>query len=39
LPADEPGRRFTEAREIFEHVATADHFEDFLAIPPREYID
>jgi malate synthase len=39
LPADEPGRRFIEAREIFEQVATADHFEDFLTLPALAYID
>ncbi|HEX5369468.1 MAG TPA: malate synthase A [Dehalococcoidia bacterium] len=39
LPAEEPGRRFIEAREIFERVAIADHFEDFLTLPAMSYID
>ncbi len=39
LPAEEPGRRFIEAREIFEKVAIADHFEDFLTLPAMSYID
>ena len=39
LPAEEPGRRFIEAREIYEKVAIADHFEDFLTLPAMSYID
>jgi malate synthase len=39
LPADEPGRRFIEARELFERVAVADHFEEFLTLPAMSYID
>jgi malate synthase len=39
LPADEPGRRFIEAREVFEKVATADEFEEFLTIPALAFID
>jgi malate synthase len=39
LPAEEPGRRFVEAREIFERVAVADHFEEFLTLPALAYLD
>jgi malate synthase len=39
LPAEEPGRRFVEAREVFEEVALADHFEDFLTLPAMRFID
>jgi malate synthase len=39
LPAGEPGRKFTEAREVFEQVATADDFVDFLTWPAYELID
>jgi malate synthase len=39
LPTHEPGRRFTEARTIFEQVATDDEFVDFLTWPAYELID
>jgi malate synthase len=39
LPADQPNRRFGEAREIFEKVALADEFIDFLTWPAYDYID
>ena len=39
LPAEEPGRRFVEAREVFEEVALADHFEEFLTLPAMRFID
>jgi hypothetical protein len=39
LPAQEPGRRFVEAREVFEEVALADHFEEFLTLPAMRFID
>ena len=39
LPAAEPGRRFAEAREIFEKVSLADDFVEFLTLPAYEYID
>jgi malate synthase len=37
--ASEAGRRFEEAREIFEQVALADEFVDFLTLPAYEHID
>ena len=39
LPAEEEGRRFVEAREVFDEVALADHFEDFLTLPALRFID
>ena len=39
LPTGESGRKFTEARTIFEQVATADDFVDFLTWPAYELID
>jgi malate synthase len=33
------GGRFTEARELFERVALADEFVEFLTLPAYEYID
>jgi malate synthase len=39
LPAAEAGRRFAEAREIFELVALGDGFVDFLTLPAYDYID
>jgi len=39
LPAGEPGRRFAEARAIFEKVALGDEFVEFLTWPAYEYID
>ena len=39
LPAEEPGRRFIEAREVFEQVALADEFVEFLTLPAYELID
>jgi malate synthase len=39
LPADEAGRRFIEARQVFEQVAFADEFVEFLTIPAYELID
>jgi malate synthase len=39
LPAGEPGRRFIEARQIFEQVALADEFVEFLTLPAYELID
>ncbi|HLF78662.1 MAG TPA: malate synthase A [Dehalococcoidia bacterium] len=39
LPASEPGRRFNEAREIFEQVSLSDDFVDFLTWPAYNYID
>jgi len=39
LPAGEPGRRFAEARAIFEKVSLADEFVEFLTWPAYEYID
>jgi len=39
LPAEEPGRRFIEAREVFEKVALADEFVEFLTFPAYELID
>jgi malate synthase len=37
--AAEPGRRFQDARAIFEKVALADEFVEFLTFPAYEYID
>jgi malate synthase len=39
LPAEEPGRRFVEAREVFEEVALADDFAEFLTLPAMRFID
>lgn len=39
LPVDEEGRRFIEAREVFEQVATADEFVDFLTYPAYDMVD
>jgi len=39
LPADEAGRRFIEARQVFEQVALADEFVEFLTLPAYELID
>ncbi|HEU0075761.1 MAG TPA: malate synthase A, partial [Dehalococcoidia bacterium] len=39
LPAYEEGRRFIEARQIFEEVSLADEFVDFLTLPAYEMID
>ncbi len=39
LPAEEEGRRFIEARQIFEQVALADEFVDFLTLPAYELVD
>jgi malate synthase len=39
LPAEEPGRRFVEAREVFEEVALADAFVEFLTLPAMRFID
>jgi malate synthase len=33
------GSRFQEAREIFERVALADDFVEFLTLPAYDYID
>jgi malate synthase len=33
------GGRFTEARELFERVALADEFVEFLTLPAYDYID
>jgi malate synthase len=38
LPADEPGRRFMEAREVFEEVALAEDFPDFLTLPAMRFL-
>jgi malate synthase len=39
LPAEEEGRRFLEARQVFEQVALADDFVDFLTLPTYELVD
>jgi malate synthase len=39
LPAEESGRRFIEARQVFEQVALADEFVEFLTLPAYELID
>jgi malate synthase len=39
LPAEEEGRRFIEARQVFEEVALADEFVEFLTLPAYELID
>jgi malate synthase len=39
LPVSEPGRRFDEAREIFEQVSLNDDFVEFLTLPAYDYID
>jgi malate synthase len=40
LDAELPdGGRFAEAREIFERVALADEFVEFLTLPAYDYID
>jgi malate synthase len=33
------GGRFVEARELFERVALADEFVEFLTLPAYDYID
>jgi malate synthase len=33
------GGRFADARELFEHVALADEFTEFLTLPAYDYID
>jgi malate synthase len=33
------GGRFAEARQLFEQVALADEFVEFLTLPAYEYID
>jgi malate synthase len=33
------GGRFAEAREVFELVALADEFVEFLTLPAYDYID
>jgi malate synthase len=37
--ASEPGRRFAEARQIFEEVSLSEEFVDFLTLPAYELID
>ncbi len=39
LPAEEEGRRFIEARQVFEQVSLADEFVDFLTLPAYELVD
>ena len=39
LPAEDEGRRFIEARQIFEQVSLADDFVDFLTLPAYELVD
>jgi malate synthase len=39
LPAEEEGRRFIEARQVFEQVALADEFVEFLTLPAYELVD
>jgi malate synthase len=39
LPAEEEGRRFIEARQIFEEVSLADDFVDFLTLPAYALVD
>jgi malate synthase len=39
LPAEEPGRHFIQAREVFEKVALADDFVDFLTWPAYDLVD
>jgi malate synthase len=39
LPAEDEGRRFIEARQVFEQVALADDFVEFLTLPAYELID
>jgi malate synthase len=39
LPAEDEGRRFIEARQVFEQVALADEFVEFLTLPAYELID
>jgi malate synthase len=39
LPAEDEGRRFIEARQIFEEVALADEFVEFLTLPAYELVD
>jgi malate synthase len=36
--ASEPGRRFAEARQIFEEVSLSEEFVDFLTLPAYELI-
>jgi malate synthase len=38
LPVTEAGRRFIEARHIFEEVALGETFVDFLTLPAYEYV-
>jgi malate synthase len=33
------GGRFADARELFEQVALADEFVEFLTLPAYDYID
>jgi malate synthase len=37
--AADPARRFQDARAIFEQVALADEFVEFLTLPAYDYID
>ena len=39
LPINEPGRKFKEAREIFEKVSINREFAEFLTLPAYEYLD
>jgi malate synthase len=39
LPAGDADRRFTEAREVFDQVALADEFVDFLTWPAYDLVD
>ncbi len=39
LPADQPGRRFTEAAQILETVSLAPEFVEFLTLPAYDYVD
>ena len=39
LPAEEAGRRFVEARQVFEEVSLADEFVEFLTLPAYELVD
>jgi malate synthase len=38
LPAEEPGRRYVEAREVFEEVALAEEFAEFLTLPAMRFL-
>ena len=33
------GSRFDDARKLFERVALAEHFEEFLTLPAYDYLD